>query len=186
MENSNDIIGNRTRDLPTCSAVPNPTKNSECLVNIMKVSASLSNGVEQSSLEKLTVPQLAKKFPALYGTRRFVAVFTTAYHSSQCWTKSSQPTPSYSVSFLPVLIDTLYAYLSHVFHVPHSSYPPWFDYHNVVQSIMTSWEAMNILCRHKRVLFHPRNAIFNKMVYSVLIQLQYISFVPITVLTYVS
>jgi len=84
MENSNDIIGNRTRDLPTCSAVPNPTKNSECLVNIMKVSASLSNGVEQSSLEKLTVPQLAKKFPALYGTRRFVAVFTTAYHSSQC------------------------------------------------------------------------------------------------------
>ena len=25
MKNSNDIIGNRTRDLPTCSAVPQPT-----------------------------------------------------------------------------------------------------------------------------------------------------------------
>jgi hypothetical protein len=25
MENSNDTIGNRTRDLPTCSAVPQPT-----------------------------------------------------------------------------------------------------------------------------------------------------------------
>ena len=25
MENSNDSIGNRTRDLPTCSAVPQPT-----------------------------------------------------------------------------------------------------------------------------------------------------------------
>ena len=25
MKNSNDTIGNRTRDLPTCSAVPQPT-----------------------------------------------------------------------------------------------------------------------------------------------------------------
>jgi hypothetical protein len=25
MKNSNDIIGNRTRDFPTCSAVPQPT-----------------------------------------------------------------------------------------------------------------------------------------------------------------
>jgi hypothetical protein len=25
MKNSNDIIGNRTRDLPTCGAVPQPT-----------------------------------------------------------------------------------------------------------------------------------------------------------------
>jgi hypothetical protein len=163
MKHSNDIIGNRTRDPPTCRAVPNPTKNSECLVKIMEVSESLSNGVKQSSFEKLTVPQLVKKFPALYGTRRFVAVFTTAYHSSQCWTKPSQSTPSptvslrsiYAVSFLPVLIDTLCACLSNVCHVPYSSYPSWFDYHNDVQSnsVMTSWKAMNILCRHKRVLF---------------------------------
>ena len=26
MKNSNDTIGNRTRDLPTCSAVPQPTQ----------------------------------------------------------------------------------------------------------------------------------------------------------------
>ena len=26
MKNSNDTIGNRTRDLPTCSAVPQPTE----------------------------------------------------------------------------------------------------------------------------------------------------------------
>jgi hypothetical protein len=31
-------------------------------------------------LEKQTVPQLVKKFPTLYGTRRFVTVFTTARH----------------------------------------------------------------------------------------------------------
>jgi len=37
MKNPNDIIGNRTRDLPTCSAVPQPTTLprapvSECIV----------------------------------------------------------------------------------------------------------------------------------------------------------
>jgi hypothetical protein len=31
-------------------------------------------------LEKLTVAQLLKKLPAFYGTRRFIAVFTTACH----------------------------------------------------------------------------------------------------------
>jgi len=30
--------------------------------------------------EKLTVPQLAKKFPAFYGTRRLITAFTTARH----------------------------------------------------------------------------------------------------------
>jgi len=33
-------------------------------------------------LENLTVSQLAKKFPAFYGTRRFIAAFTTAHHLS--------------------------------------------------------------------------------------------------------
>jgi len=33
-------------------------------------------------LEKLTATQLVKKFPAFYGTRRFITVFTTARHWS--------------------------------------------------------------------------------------------------------
>jgi hypothetical protein len=33
-------------------------------------------------LEKLTVPQLVKKFSAFYGTRMFITVFTTARHLS--------------------------------------------------------------------------------------------------------
>ena len=32
--------------------------------------------------EKLTVPQLVKKFPAFYGTRRFVTAFASARHVS--------------------------------------------------------------------------------------------------------
>jgi hypothetical protein len=33
-------------------------------------------------LEKLTVSQLAKKFPAFYGTGRFIIAFTRARHLS--------------------------------------------------------------------------------------------------------
>jgi hypothetical protein len=33
-------------------------------------------------LEKLTVSQLVKKFPAFYGTQRFITAFTTARHLS--------------------------------------------------------------------------------------------------------
>jgi len=33
-------------------------------------------------LEKLTVSQLVKKFPAFYGTRRFITAFATARHLS--------------------------------------------------------------------------------------------------------
>ena len=33
-------------------------------------------------LEKLTVPQLVNKFPAFYGTRRFITAFTSARHLS--------------------------------------------------------------------------------------------------------
>jgi len=45
-------------------------------------------------LEKLTGLQLVKKFPALYGTQRFITVFTSARHLSLSWANSIQsPTP---------------------------------------------------------------------------------------------
>jgi hypothetical protein len=36
----------------------------------------------RSYLQKLTDPDTVKKFPAFYGTRRFVTVFITAHHPS--------------------------------------------------------------------------------------------------------
>jgi len=36
-------------------------------------------------LEKLTGSQLVKKFPALYGNRRFINAFTRARHLSLSW-----------------------------------------------------------------------------------------------------
>jgi len=41
-------------------------------------------------LEKSTGPQLVKKIPAFYGTRRFITAFTSARHLSLSWTSSIQ------------------------------------------------------------------------------------------------
>ena len=44
-------------------------------------------------LDKLTRSQLVKKFPAFYGTRRFITAFTSAGHLSPSWTSSIQSMP---------------------------------------------------------------------------------------------
>ena len=44
-------------------------------------------------LEKLTGSQLVKKFPAFYGTRRFITAITSASHLSLSWANSIQSIP---------------------------------------------------------------------------------------------
>jgi len=44
-------------------------------------------------LEKLTRSQLVKKFPAFYGTRRFITAFTRARYLSLSWARSIQSMP---------------------------------------------------------------------------------------------
>jgi len=55
-------------------------------------------------LEKLTVPQLVKKFPAFYGTRRFITAFTSARHLSLFWANSIHSTPLHPTSWRSILI----------------------------------------------------------------------------------
>ena len=50
----------------------------------------LTYSMEQSFLEKLTGFQLVKKFPAFYGTRRFITAFASARHLSLSWASSIQ------------------------------------------------------------------------------------------------
>jgi hypothetical protein len=56
--------------------------------------------------EKLTCPKLFKKFPALYGTRRFITTFTRARHLSLSWARLIQymPPPSRPTSQRSILI----------------------------------------------------------------------------------
>ena len=58
--------------------------------------------------EKLTGPQLVKKFPAFYGTRRFITAFTKARHLST----QSQTNPVHALP-TPILVleDTLWIHI---------------------------------------------------------------------------
>ena len=55
-------------------------------------------------LEKLTGSQLVKKFPAFYGTRRFITALTSACHLSLSWASSIQSTPPHPISWRSILI----------------------------------------------------------------------------------
>ena len=50
-------------------------------------------------LEKLTGSQLVKKFPALYGTQRFITAFTSARNLSLSWASSIQSIPPHHTSW---------------------------------------------------------------------------------------
>jgi hypothetical protein len=53
-------------------------------------------------LEKLIVAQLVTKFPALYGTQRFIPVFARARHRPQSWLRRIRSTSFYLVSLRSV------------------------------------------------------------------------------------
>ena len=56
-------------------------------------------------IEKLIGSQLVKKFPAFYGTRRFITAFTSARHLSLSRASSIFSTPSQPTSWRTILMD---------------------------------------------------------------------------------
>ena len=58
-------------------------------------------------LEKLRGPQLVKRFPAFYGTWRFITEFTNSRHLSLSWASSIQSMPSHPTSWWFILIFVL-------------------------------------------------------------------------------
>jgi len=71
-------------------------------------------------LEKLTVTQLGKKYPTIYGIWRFITLFTRFCHWSLSWTRWIQSTHSHSISQRSVLIV-----FSHVHLGIPSGLLPW-------------------------------------------------------------
>jgi hypothetical protein len=55
-------------------------------------------------LEKLSIVQLFKNFPAFYGTRSFITVFTRTLHWSLFWARSIQSIPFHLISQRSILI----------------------------------------------------------------------------------
>jgi hypothetical protein len=73
---------------------------------------SLTHSWSWALLEKLPLVQPLKKFPAFYGTRRFIIVFTRALHWSLSWARSVQSIPSHPISLRSILYcQPTYVYL---------------------------------------------------------------------------
>ena len=79
-------------------------------------------------LEKLTVPQFIKKFPAFYGTRRFIIAFTSARYLSLPWASSIQSTPPQPTSWRFILILSSHLRLG----LPSGLFPSVFPHQNPV------------------------------------------------------
>ena len=76
-------------------------------------------------LEKLTGSQLLKKFPAFYGTRRFITAFTSARHLSLPWVRSIQSLPPHPTSWRSYC-PPIYAWIFQVVSYSQVSPPkPW-------------------------------------------------------------
>ena len=73
-------------------------------------------------LEKLAGLQLVKKFPAFYGTRRFITSFTSFRHLSLSWASPIQSTYSQPTSCRSILILSTHLHLG----LPSGLFPSGF------------------------------------------------------------
>jgi len=74
-------------------------------------------------LEKLTGLQLVKKFPAFYGTRRFITADTCTRHLSLSWASSIQSVPTHPTSWRSILVLSSHLYLG----LPSGLFPSGFS-----------------------------------------------------------
>ena len=79
-------------------------------------------------LENLTGLRLVKKFPAYYGTRRFITAVTSARHLSLSWDRSIQSIPPHPTSWRSVLILSSHLCLG----LPSGLFPSGFPHQNSV------------------------------------------------------
>jgi hypothetical protein len=70
---------------------------------IIKRVGSLTHSWSWALLEKLPIVQ-SLKFPAFYGTRRFITVFTRTLYWSLSWARSILSIPSHPISLRSILL----------------------------------------------------------------------------------
>jgi hypothetical protein len=105
-------------------------------------------------LEKLTDFHLVKKFPAFYGTRRFITAFTSARHLSLSWASSIHSTPPTS-HVLKIYLNTIFP------HTPGST--KWslyfrFPHQNPVYASSLPHTRYMPHPSHSSRFYHPSNS----------------------------
>jgi hypothetical protein len=79
--------------------------------NFFNHSHSLTHSWSWALLEKPSIVKLHKNFPAFYGTRRIIIMFTRAFHWSLSWARSIQSIPSHPISLRSILILSTHLHL---------------------------------------------------------------------------
>jgi len=98
-------------------------------------------------LEKLAGSQLVKKFPAFYGTRRFITAFTSVRHLSLHWARSIQSMPSHPTSGRSIFILTSHLCLC----LPSGPLPLGFPAKTVYSPLLT---PMRVTCLTHLVILY--------------------------------
>jgi hypothetical protein len=98
--------------------------------------------------EKLTGPQLVRKFPAFYGNRRFMTAYTRARHLSLTWSRSIQPIPPHHTPLRSILILSCHPRLC----LPSCLLPPGVS----ILWIFKMWKVVNPADKHQP--FCPHDA----------------------------
>ena len=97
--------------------------------------------------------QLVKKFPAFYGTRRFITALTSVRHLSLSWGSSVQSIPLHYTSWSSILMLSSHLCLG----LPSGLFPSGFPTKNLYtplsSPIRATWPAHLILLD----FFHPHN-----------------------------
>jgi len=104
-----------------------------CLHFVVK--SFLTNFIE----EKLTVTQLVKKFPAFYGIRRFITMFTTVRHWFLSWATWIQSTSSHPIYPWCILISLLiYTYVLQVVSSLQVFQPKFYTHFSFLTCVLRS------------------------------------------------
>ena len=107
-------------------------------------------------LEKLTGLQLVKKFPAFYGTRRFITALTNVRPLSLSWASPIQSTYPHPTSWRSILILSTHLFLG----LPSGLYPSGFPtktlyapFSSPIRATLTLYCIENLLRIHYKVRF---------------------------------
>ena len=96
-------------------------------------------------LEKLTGLQLAKKFPAFHGTRRFITALTSVRHLSLSWASPIQSIYTHPTSWRSILILSTHLCLGLPSGLLPSGFPTKTLYTPLSSPIRATWPAHLIL-----------------------------------------
>ena len=92
-------------------------------------------------LEKLSGLKLVKKFPAFYGTQKFITTFTNVHHLSLSWVSSIHSIPPHPTSWKPILILSYHLRLVFPSGLFPSSFPTETLYTSLLSLIRTTCTA---------------------------------------------